>query len=228
LLVVSIAGTFSLSSLAAATGDKRVTEKVELAGRSLLNEPAATLVASGYVAINGYAAQTGATVLSGSQISTRRDAIASIDIGHLGRVVLRPETSIQLTLTSGTARIKTESERVRVVVLRGELSVASNRGNYALAAGEDAEFAGAVELTLGDGTVFAVQNQNQSQAKNSSTGQDPNQSGTNTPPPSKKRRYTVIPWWGYVAFAGVAGGIAAGVITDHDSGRSNRISNAVP
>jgi hypothetical protein len=225
-LVVSIASAFSLRSLAAASYDGSRTDKTELASGDLLKSPTATLIASGDVAINGYDAQTGTTVLSGSQISTRRNSIASVDMGPRGRVILRPNTAVQLTFATGTARIKTESEHVRVVVLRGELSVVSSRGNYSLAEGQDIEFTGAVELTPGRGTVFTVQNQGQ----NPVPGQDPNQTSTSNPPPKKKRRYLGVPWWGYLAFAGVAGGIAAGVVADHDNGgaRPRVISNSVP
>ncbi|HJY84996.1 MAG TPA: hypothetical protein VKK81_28430 [Candidatus Binatia bacterium] len=184
----------------------------------------AILMASGEVDINGYRAESGATVLSGSQVTTRRNSIASVDLGPLGRVILRPDTSIQLNLAPGTARVKTQAEHIRVVVLHGELSIVSGRGNYALADGEDIEFAGAIEAIPAGGTVFTVQNQ----GTNPAPGQDPNQTGTNPPP--KKKKYTYPPWWGYVAFAGVAGGIAAGVIFDNDNGTSTSrvVSNPVP
>jgi hypothetical protein len=225
-LVVSIASAFSLSSLAAASDDGLRTNKIDWAASDLLRAPTATLIASGEVAINGYEAQTGATVLSGSQISTRRNSIASVDLGPLGRVILRPDTSVQLTFATGAARIKTEAEHVRVVVLRGALSAVSSRGNYSLAEGQDIELTGAVELTPGSATVFTVQNQGQ----NPAPGQDPNQTSTSNPPPKKKRRYLGVPWWGYLAFAGVAGGIAAGIVADHDNGgtKTRVISNSVP
>jgi hypothetical protein len=182
-------------------------------------------MASGEVDINGYRAESGATVLSGSQVTTRRNSIASVDLGPLGRVILRPDTSIQLNLAPGTARVRTQADHIRVVVLHGQLSVASGRGNYALADGEDIEFAGAIEATPSSGTVFTVQNQGQNPAPD----QNPNQTGTN-PPPKKNKKYTYAPWWGYVAFAGVAGGIAAGIIFDNDNGTSTSrvVSNPVP
>jgi hypothetical protein len=224
-LVVSVASALSFSSLAAASDDGLRTNKVEWAAGDLLKAPTATLIATGEVAINGYEAQTGATVLSGSQISTRRNSIASVDLGPLGRVILRPDTSVQLTFATGAARIKTEAD-VRVVVLRGALSALSGRGNYALSEGQDIEFTGAVELSPASATVFTVQNQGQ----NPAPGQDPNQTSTSNPPPKKKRRYLGVPWWGYLAFAGVAGGIAAGVVADHDNGgtRAKPISPSVP
>jgi len=224
VLIISLASIFSLGSFAAAGDEGLVTKRVGLTAGGLLDAPAATLMASGEVDINGYRAETGATVLSGSQIATRRNSIATVDLGSLGRVILRPDTSIQLNLAPGTARVNTQSEHVRVVVLHGQLSVASNRGNYTLVDGEDIEFAGAVEAIPDGGTVFTVQNQ----GTNPAPGQDPNQTGTNNPPP-KKKKYPYAPWWGYVAFAGVAGGIAAGVVFDNDGSSNSRVvSNPKP
>src|SRR5215471_2955663 len=106
VLTISLASAFSFGSFAAASDEGVVTKKVALIPGDLMDVSAATLMASGEVDINGYRAETGATVLSGSQITTRRNSIASVDLGPLGRVILRPDTGIQLNLAPGTARVK--------------------------------------------------------------------------------------------------------------------------
>ncbi len=63
-----------------------------------------TLTVSGHAMVNGKAAQTGMTVLSGSTIETEPDGDVTIDLGSLGRIHIRPNTKVELRLAPGNCQ----------------------------------------------------------------------------------------------------------------------------
>jgi hypothetical protein len=103
-----------------------------------------------------------------------------------------------------------------------------------LKSNEDASFADSIEATMNGDTVFTIQDQ--SSPKDPGVQQDPNNPGQNpgnpTPSPSpnpKKKTSVIVPWWGWLGLAAVAGGIAAGVATDGGQGSAqNRVSSPQP
>lgn len=64
-----------------------------------------TISGTGGMKVNGNTVQSGATVQSGNTIETELDGEATIDLGRLGRILLRPGTEIQLTFSSSGYQI---------------------------------------------------------------------------------------------------------------------------
>lgn len=112
-------------------------------------------VASGKVSINGNAAQTGATVLTGSVIQTNSNGKAIIDLGALGRVEVGDHTTVTLTCTAGLLEVKTDCSRTEVEVRRGTVDVKSPKVEQ-LVAGKKTEYDGDVDLTS-TGADFKVE-----------------------------------------------------------------------
>src|ERR1051325_6938425 len=52
-----------------------------------------TVTGSGHITVNGQVAQSGARITNGSVITTDADADALVDLGVLGQITLRPNTS---------------------------------------------------------------------------------------------------------------------------------------
>jgi ferric-dicitrate binding protein FerR (iron transport regulator) len=185
------------------------------------------------MSLNGISTEAGATVYSGSIITTGHDGIASIDLGPIGRFVVRPRTTITVTLGPGSARISDRAKATRINVLRGEVIVSAAGANRTLKSGDDAVFADSVEATMTGDTVFTIQDQGTSkdQGQKDPGAQNPNTPlPTPSPSPSPRRKNAVIvPWWGWLGMAGAAGGIAAGIAT-HGGERSstNRVSSSLP
>src|SRR5262245_37055760 len=219
LLVVAVSSLFSFSSLTTLAsneeaGMSNIDESVT-AARDRVTAPAGVLAGTGTLSLNGISAQSGATVFSGSIITTGHDGIASIDLGPVGRFVVRPRTSVTVTLNPTSATIADRAKGARVSVLRGEVSVTSAGASRVLKAGDDARFAESIEAAMTSDTVFTIQDQGaqKDQGQKDSSSQGPaNPTPSPSPSPSPKRRTAVIvPWWGWVGLAGAAGGIAAGV-----------------
>jgi len=102
------------------------------------------ITGSGHITVNGNPVQSGATVLSGNTIATGPDGNAVIDLGKLGRIALKTNTEIVLTLSEGDANVRLNRcglltqvvpqgvngrvdiphrERMRVSVDRGQVEV---------------------------------------------------------------------------------------------------------
>ncbi|MCM3874772.1 MAG: hypothetical protein ND895_29100 [Pyrinomonadaceae bacterium] len=77
--------------------------RARVVGRNL----AGTLITSGKQAIfvNGIAAVTDATVMTGSQIDSPLGVSATIDLGGLGRLDLAPSTSLKIDFSDGRIRV---------------------------------------------------------------------------------------------------------------------------
>jgi hypothetical protein len=56
--------------------------------------------------VNGNVVQNGATVMSGSTITTNSDSDAALDLGALGRITLRPSTEIRLTMVGNKVEVE--------------------------------------------------------------------------------------------------------------------------
>src|SRR5437762_13768934 len=102
ILMLSVITLFTLRSFASPETGKPSVEP------SSAQECTGTLtVKAGQVSINGNAAQTGATVLSGSIISTNSNGKAIIDLGGSGRVEIGDHTTATLTCAAGSIEIRT-------------------------------------------------------------------------------------------------------------------------
>jgi len=234
VLALAISSLFCLSSLTTLANNNEISGSSEEAAVAAVGKaPAGVLNGTGTLSLNGISTEAGATVYSGSIITTGHDGIASIDLGAIGRFVVRPRTTVTVALGEGSARISDRAKATRVNVLRGEVIVMSAGANRTMRSGDDAVFADSIEAIMTGDTVFTIQDQG--------TPKDPGQKDAGTqnpntplpspsPSPSPKRRNAVVaPWWGWLGMAGAAGGIAAGIAT-HGGERSStsRVSSTLP
>ena len=214
LLSLTMATAFSASSLAAPSAQQARSETVptassaqnltgSLAGTSLL--PALTgqlTVKNGKkVTVDGNNAETGATILSGSRLTTGNDEVAIVDLGDLGRIEIRDDTSVVITFAPGMVHIKSECDRTRIEVTRGEVDVkqptvevllANNKGTDKE---DDETYGGSVEATTNGATDFIVDCR------------------------GKKGAFIWAGWWGIAGLVGVGAAIAVGVVVGGPSGR---------
>jgi len=101
LLSLTLAPTFSLSSLAASGA--RDADEVSITDSLLVSQAlTGTLTARGPVLVNGNEAKTGATIVDGNVIQTRTGGHATIELGATGRVELDPITAITLSWTTNS------------------------------------------------------------------------------------------------------------------------------
>ena len=118
LLTIAVATVFTIRSFASPD-----LGKVEEA-TSIAQDCTGTLtVIAGRVSINGNAAQTGATVLTGSAISTDSKGKAAIDLGAAGRVELGESTAVTLICVGTSIEIRSNCSKIEVEVRRGTLEV---------------------------------------------------------------------------------------------------------
>jgi hypothetical protein len=234
LLALAVSSLFCLSSLTTLANNNELSSSSDDAPVTAARiAPAGVLSGTGTLSLNGISTEAGATVYSGSIITTGHDGIASIDLGAIGRFVVRPRTTVTVTLGPGSAIICDRAKATRVSVLRGELIVMSAEANRTLKSGDDAVFAESIEATMTGDTVFTIQDQGtpKDHGPKDAGAQNPNIPVPDaSPSPSPKRRNAVIaPWWGWLGMAGAAGGIAAGIAT-HGGERSsaNRVSSTLP
>jgi metal-sulfur cluster biosynthetic enzyme len=67
-----------------------------------------TVTGSGRITINGQIAQDGARITNGSVIDTDADADALVDLGILGQIIMRPNTTIKVTLAQNSCQVTME------------------------------------------------------------------------------------------------------------------------
>lgn len=140
VLTIAIATVFTLHSFAAPEVNKAVVV-------STAQDCTGTLtVKSGRVSINGNTAQTGATVLTGSVISTSSNGKAIIDLGALGRVEIGDNTTVTLTCVASQLEIKTSCSKTEVEVRRGTLDVKSPK-TETLVSGKKEHYDGGFDAT---------------------------------------------------------------------------------
>jgi hypothetical protein len=237
VLALAVSSLFCFSSLTSyASNNAAEPPTADSAARGFTKSPAGVLTGTGTLSLNGMSTEPGATVFSGSIITTGHDGIASIDLGPVGRFIVRPRTTVTVTLSAGTAMISGRAKATRVNVVRGELLVSSPGANRLLKSGEDAIFADSIQASMSGDTVFTIQDQGaqkDSGQKDPGAQPDPNTPGQNptpTPSPSPKKKTAVmVPWWGWAGLAAAAGGIAAGMATHGAEQPSlNRVSSTLP
>ena len=156
-------------------------------------------VASGKVSINGNPAQTGATVLTGSVLTTNSNGKAIIDLGALGRVEVGDSTTITLTCTAGLLEVRTNCSRTEVEVRQGTVDVKSPKVEQ-LSAGKKTEYDGDVDLT--------------------STGADLKVECEG----HRGGAYLTAGVWGLLALIGVGAAVAVGIGIDDESGAPPAVS----
>jgi hypothetical protein len=114
------------------------------------------------VTVDGNSVETGATILSGSRLVTGNDEVAIVDLGDLGRIEVRDNTTVTITFSPGKVHIKSDCDRTKIEVTRGEVDVKEPTVQILLAAnkGTDKEnketYGGDVEATTGGATDFIV------------------------------------------------------------------------
>jgi len=235
-LALTLTTVFSLSAFAAPSGGNDQTASSTLSGM---------LTGKGRVTINGNAAQSGATVLSGSIIETGKDGSASIDLGPLGQVELQPNTSVTLVMMPGmvqmmvdnfgavsqtlpagvVGRVKMQSRAARFSVARGHVEVSTSGGQQALNGGEENSFNGASEAVISGDTSFQLESEDGDNANN-----QPAQ-GDGDGPPVKNSTSIGPGVLGYLSLAGLAGAIVLGVMAGSNGGATGippRASEIIP
>jgi hypothetical protein len=110
---------------------------------------------TGDVTINGNEVESGATVLTDSEISTDSDTEAVIDMGPNGRVDLGSRTTVRLRFEGDQLYIKSECGRVEVDVFRGHVHVKEPEVET-IVADEDEEYGDSIEAYAPLGSHFRV------------------------------------------------------------------------
>lgn len=155
-LALATASVFTLSAFAASNTGGAATESRPVV-RVENNSPTGRLTGTGRFTIDGDQAQNGAAVLNGSTVATGDASSATIDLGLAGRIELRSNTTITLSLSPNAVGIRVASERARLSVLSGQVEVKSTASARTLKAGEEASFDGAIEASAASGSVLAVE-----------------------------------------------------------------------
>jgi hypothetical protein len=152
VLTLAIVTVFTLHSFAAAP---EVSKSV---GESIPPQDCTGIltVKAGRVTINGNAAQTGATVMTGSVINTSSNGNAIVDLGAVGRVEIGDNTTVTLTCVATLLEIKTNCSRTEVEVRRGTLDVKSPKTEQ-LFAGKKTHYDGDFDATSTGGVDVKVE-----------------------------------------------------------------------
>jgi len=154
VLAIAVASMFTLRSFAAPEANKAANKVT--GDRALQDCTGSLTVKAGRVTINGNAAQTGATVITGSVISTSSNGKAIIDLGALGRVEVGDNTTVTLTCAAGSLELKTSCSKTEVEVRRGAVDVRAPKVET-LTAGKKKKYDGAVDLTAAAGVDVKVE-----------------------------------------------------------------------
>lgn len=207
----------SILSVAVASAMLSVFCVAGFAAQTDNNTPLGALNSTGSVNINGNKALSGASIFSGSTISTGPDGVATLDLRQLGRIIVRPSTTITLTVVGNAVQVAEHGRSVLVAVMSGSAQVASSQGNKTLRVSEQNTFTGNVQVNVSPGSVVVLQNQGNNKPGQTGTGGAPAGHAFNPP------------WWGFVILGGVAAGVAAGVATHGGENKAPAtLSPAVP
>jgi len=240
VLAFVITSAFTFNSFAASKRTEWPPGKNsnEPAGKSLVDALVGKLIGTGRLTIDGEQVPSGTTVLSGSKIATGPDGNATIDLGQLGRVELRPNTTITLTLSSNSVRVDMSgdgaiaqwlpsgvggqvrtSAQARFLVTRGQAEVKSARNTRKLSAGEAGTFNEPAEaVASGDAVLIAESGASKGKAEGGSAGS------------ASSRTVSAGPV-GAVVLTGLAGAVAWGVVAgsnDHAHSTLPKPSTVVP
>lgn len=151
VLAMAVVTLFTLRAFAAPEVSKPAADP------NLIQDCAGTLtVKSGQVTINGNPAQTGATVMTGSVLSTSSNGKAIVELGALGRVEVGDNTTVTLICAAGLLEIKTNCAETEVEVRRGTLDVKVPK-QETLSAGQKKDYDGSVEATSTGGIDVKVE-----------------------------------------------------------------------
>lgn len=198
LLTVAVATVFTIRSFAA-PGLGKVEEATNFGGQ----ECTGTLtVLAGRVSINGNAAQTGATVLTGSAISTDSKGKATIDLGAAGRVELGESTAVTLICVGSSIEIRSNCSKTEVEVRRGTLEVKAPKPET-LVGGKEHTYDGGFDATSAGGIDVKIECEGRKGA------------GV---------LYVGPGLLGLLALAGIGGAIAAGVAAGGNEGNAEASS----
>jgi hypothetical protein len=202
VVAVAVATVFSLSSFAAPTVDD--IQAAGIVPASLVEQAGAGIlvVTKGNVSINGNNMPTGATVLSASRIVTGSNGFAVIDLGPQGRIEIRDDSTVILTYAPGMVHIKSECDRVKIEVTRGQVDVKSPE-TKAIVAGEDETYDNSVEATTNGSTDLIIDCGNRAPA------------------------YILAGWWGVAGLVAIAVAITTGVVVGGPDG-PKRVSPVIP
>jgi hypothetical protein len=179
-LILAVMSVFSFRSIAASQSpaDSKPAAAVA-AAPTVINaqDLTGTLTTTGYVTINGNEARTGATILSGNTIKTGPDSDATLDLGPLGRIQMRPGTALKLTLAANNCQIeveecgsfthwvpagvlsevkKIEDGIMEVAVLPGEAKVSSGGSETVVRSGENRVFQSLDSVAVNGETVYTL------------------------------------------------------------------------
>ncbi|MGA9774267.1 MAG: hypothetical protein WBV94_34885 [Blastocatellia bacterium] len=239
-LTLAVASVFAFSSFAASTGGETAPSPPAASRLDESSSAAAgKLMGTGHFTIDGEEAQPGASVLSGSTVATGSDGNAVIDLGRLGRIELRPNTTIKVAFAGNSVSVSLDQagsmaqslpagvagqlilpgERARLSVVRGEVEVNSAGNARVLRAGEQRTFNNTAEvITTGDAVLVADRSSEQNQEDKVPAHGNYVSGGT----------------IGVIAMAGIATAVTVGVIagsgnsSGSGSGLTPRPSQVVP
>jgi hypothetical protein len=149
VLAVTVTSVFSLRSFAA-------IESRDSAVEPIAQDCSGTLtVKGGTVTLNGNPAQTGATVMSGSVISTGSGA-AVVDLGPAGRVEVGDHTTATIICVGGSIEVRTSCNKTKVEVKRGQVDVKSPKVET-IPAGKSESYDGGIDATAPAGVDMEVE-----------------------------------------------------------------------
>ncbi|MEK6285842.1 MAG: hypothetical protein AABO57_08895 [Acidobacteriota bacterium] len=151
VLAMAVATVFTLRAFAAPEVSKPAVDPY------LIQDCTGTLtVKSGQVTINGNPAQTGATVMTGSVLSTSSNGKAIVDLGALGRVEIGDNTTVTLICAAGLLEIRTNCAKTEVEVRRGALDVKEPK-QETLSAGQKKDYDRPFDATSTGGVDVKVE-----------------------------------------------------------------------
>ncbi|MFY9608773.1 MAG: hypothetical protein WAU45_09195 [Blastocatellia bacterium] len=147
-LAVTVTSVFSLRSFAAIETTASVVEPIAQTCGTLT-------VKAGTVTINGNPAQTGATIMSGSVISTGSGG-AVIDLGPAGRIEVRDHTTATIICAGGSIRVRTSCNKTKVEVKAGQVAIETPKVET-LSAGKTETYDGGIDATAPAGVDMEVE-----------------------------------------------------------------------
>jgi hypothetical protein len=148
LVAIALAAMFSFSSFAAPD-----LSTIVLAPVPPQDCTGTLTVTKGTATINGNPAQTGATVLSGSQVATGPDSAAVIDFGSAGRLRLADQTMVQPLCVNNEIKVRLGCNKTEVDVMSGQVIA----GSTTVTPGSSKSFGAGTEVTASSGADFSVE-----------------------------------------------------------------------